>query len=165
MMTCPLILHTYSQPQQSVPTHATPAAQPRSTTQHWLPITKNLIRQPPLTRTDLPEDARRIRPVFEPCSEPHTSFSPATIAAECPTKIQRRATQNKLTPSSIQTLSPDVNAWPRKRTAYKTFPTRGSFKHSTIPLSRCHLPLHHKPHAHYVTYKEAPTELKEAMTL
>jgi len=53
----------------------------------------NLIRRPPPTRTDLPADTRQFNQtsVFEPCSEPHTFPSPATIAAGCPSVLNLRA--------------------------------------------------------------------------
>jgi len=61
---------TNTQPQQSVPTHATPATQPRSAIHHRHPIINNLIRRPPPTHTDLPADTRQFNQtsVFEPCA-------------------------------------------------------------------------------------------------
>ena len=57
----------------------------------------NHIRRPPPTRTDRPADTRQFDYTFmfdEPCSGPHMSPSPATIAARCQSELQRRATQN-----------------------------------------------------------------------
>ena len=47
-----------TQPQQSVPTHTTPAPQPQSATHNRHPNTNNLIKRPPPTHTDLPADTR-----------------------------------------------------------------------------------------------------------
>jgi len=103
----------------------------------------NFIRYPPPAHRDLPADRRQFNQtsVFEPCSEPHTSSSPTTIAAGCPSELQRPATQNAPTPSSIQTFPPDANALPRKRAAYNNRPHTGSFQAqrnstATIPASR-----------------------------
>jgi len=80
-------------------------------------------------------------PVFEHCSEPHTSPSLATIAAGCPSELQRCTTQNAPTPSSIQTSPPDANTQPGNAQHTTTFPLWGPLKHSTIPPQRCQLPL------------------------
>jgi len=126
--------------QQSVPTHATPATQPRSATHYRHPITNNLIRRPPPTLTDLLTDTRQFNQTpfcVWILLEPHTSLFRATIAAVCLSELQRRATQNALTPSSIQTFPPDANARPRKRTACNNIPHTGPSQtqhHPTIMM-------------------------------